>query len=53
MTTQKEKPKPGPEAESLKLDGNWKDRLAQALKKARPEGGWPKPKAARKREKKK
>jgi len=34
----------GPEAERLKLEGNWKDLIAKALAKKRPPGGWPKPK---------
>ena len=38
-----EKPKPGPEPERLKLEGDWKDQLAQAIEKMRPKGGWPKP----------
>ena len=36
-----EKPNPGPEPERLKLEGDWKDRLAQAVEKRRPKGGWP------------
>jgi hypothetical protein len=34
--------KRGPEAERVKIDGNWKDAMAKALKKKRPEGGFPK-----------
>ena len=39
----KEQPKPGPEADRLKLKGDWRGRLAEAVMKAKPEGGWPKP----------
>ena len=45
MTKEKGKQKPGPEADRLKLEGDWKDRLAQAVKKPRPKVGWPKPKS--------
>ena len=38
----REAPRPGPEPERLKIDGNWKDAIGRALKKERPEGGWPK-----------
>jgi len=34
---------PGPEADRLKLAGDWKEAVAKALGKKRPEGGWPKP----------
>jgi hypothetical protein len=33
---------PGPEAERLKLEGNWKDNVRTALGKKRPKDGWPK-----------
>jgi len=39
----RKKSKPGPEADRLKLGGDWKDRLAEAVRKKRPEGGWPDP----------
>ena len=29
----KEKPKPGPKAERLKLEGDWKERLREAVQK--------------------
>lgn len=32
----------GPEAERLKIDGNWVDAVDTALKKKRPPEGWPK-----------
>ncbi|HZP11415.1 MAG TPA: hypothetical protein VFB36_03220 [Nevskiaceae bacterium] len=40
----KEKPhtKTGPKPETLKLKGNWKGLVKKALKKPRPEKGWPK-----------
>ena len=38
-----ERKKPGPDEERLKLDeDNWKEAAKKALKKERPEGGWPK-----------
>jgi len=36
------KSKPGPEEERLKLEGDWQDNIGKALKKKRPDGGWPK-----------
>ena len=36
-------PKPGPVAETLKLEGDWQANVAKALQKKRPPGGWPKP----------
>lgn len=37
-----EKKKPGPEADHLKLEGDWQEKLGQAVLKKKPEGGWPK-----------
>ena len=35
---------PGPDPDRLKLDeDDWKEAAKKALKKERPEGGWPKP----------
>lgn len=34
--------KRGPEAERVKIDGNWKTAMAKAMKKPRPAGGFPK-----------
>ena len=42
----------GPEAEHLKLEGDWKERLARAIAKKRPEGGWPKPEKKKRDQKK-
>ncbi len=39
----KENQKPGPDPERLKLPGDWKDQLADAVRKKRPKAGWPKP----------
>jgi hypothetical protein len=36
------KKKPGPEAETVKLKGNWKKNVKTALAKPRPKEGWPK-----------
>jgi hypothetical protein len=33
---------PGPEPETLKIEGNWKKAIKKALGKKRPEGGFPK-----------
>lgn len=33
---------PGPEAERLKLAGDWKQNVGTALGKKPPKGGWPK-----------
>lgn len=35
--------RPGPEPDTLKLEGPWEDRIGDALKKKRPPGGFPKP----------
>jgi hypothetical protein len=35
--------KPGPKAEVLKIEGNWKDAMRKLVSKKRPVGGWPKP----------
>ena len=37
------KPKPGPEPERLKLDGDWEEATKCMLEKQRPPEGWPKP----------
>lgn len=34
--------KRGPVADRVKIDENWKDAMNKALKKKRPEPGWPK-----------
>ena len=34
---------PGPEADRLKLDGDWKEATKKALAKERPPEGWPNP----------
>ena len=39
------KRKPGPDADRIQFEGDWKDAVKKALKKKRPEGGWPKPKS--------
>jgi hypothetical protein len=40
--------KRGPKPEMLKLEGPWEEAVAKALKKKRPEGGWPKPEPKKK-----
>jgi hypothetical protein len=34
--------KPGPKAETLKIEGDWKDAIKRSLEKKKPLGGWPK-----------
>ena len=35
--------KRGPEADRVKIEGDWKSAVGKALKKPMPAGGWPKP----------
>ena len=35
------KSNPGPDAERLRIDGDWEMAVDKALSKPRPEGGWP------------
>jgi hypothetical protein len=37
----KKKATPGPEAERLKLKGNWRDLVKKSLSKKKPAEGWP------------
>ena len=37
------KDRPGPNPDHLKVDGDWKDAVKQALGKEKPEEGWPEP----------
>ena len=39
----KKKHHPGPEADRLKIDGDWKDAVGKALDKEKPPEGWPNP----------
>jgi hypothetical protein len=34
--TEKRRGKPGPEAERLKLDGNWREAVRKAVRKGKP-----------------
>lgn len=34
--------KPGPDADRLKIEGDWEDAVKRALKKPQPIEGWPK-----------
>ncbi len=34
--------KPGPKPDRLKIKDDWESAVSKALKKKRPEGGWPK-----------
>ena len=37
----KKQNKKGPKEEKLKIDGNWEDAVEKAVKKEKPEEGWP------------
>jgi hypothetical protein len=41
MTTRKSKP--GPKADRLKIEGDWKKAVGKAISVEKPAGGWPKP----------
>ena len=34
------KPRPGPDPDRVKIDGEWEGVVSQALKKKRPKEGW-------------
>lgn len=36
------KKKRGPKPDTIKIEGNWQTAVGKALKKKRPEKGWPK-----------
>ena len=36
------KSKPGPAAQTLKLEGDWQANIKKAMTKKKPAGGWPK-----------
>lgn len=38
-----DKKKPGPAADTLKIEGGWEEAAKKALGKKRPPQGWPKP----------
>jgi len=42
--TTRKKSAPGPEPARLKLEGDWKQNIKEALAKKRPEEAWPKQK---------
>lgn len=44
--------KPGPDPETVAIEGNWEEAVAKALSAKRPAGGWPKPSEKPKRPKK-
>lgn len=39
---QVQKSKPGPEADRLKLEGDWEENVKTSLAKPKPADGWPK-----------
>jgi len=43
------KQKPGPEADTIKIEGDWEDAAKRALGKKRPAKGWPKPKKSKRK----
>jgi hypothetical protein len=52
-TVTPKKLKPGPEADRLKLQGDWKDAIKRALQASPPSEGFPKPECRYKARKKK
>lgn len=36
------KAKPGPKADTLKIEGKWQDAVRKSLSKKKPDGGWAK-----------
>jgi hypothetical protein len=42
MAKKKPKQQPGPKADLLKIEGDWKDAIRKSLEKKKPEDGWPK-----------
>jgi hypothetical protein len=42
MKNKKQKAKPGPKAEVLKIKGNWRKAMKASLAKKKPPEGWPK-----------
>ena len=36
------KEKPGPKPQYLKIQGDWRDAVKQAIQKKKPANGWPK-----------
>jgi hypothetical protein len=44
--------KPGLPAETVVLEGDWRDAMKKALQKKRPAEGWPKPERPDKKDKK-
>ena len=41
MPDDEKKITPGPEADRLKIDGDWKSAVKKALNKPKPAEGWP------------
>ncbi len=38
----KQKAKPGPKAEMLRIEGDWREAIQTSLSKKKPPEGWPK-----------
>lgn len=43
MAKKKHDNKPGPEPDTLKIEGDWEKAAQKAMAKPKPPGGWPKP----------
>jgi len=37
----KQRATPGPKADTLKIEGDWRDAVKKSLKKKKPAQGWP------------
>ncbi len=51
MEPKKRAKQTGPTPDRVKTDKPWEDAISDALKKKRPEDGWPKPEKEKKSEK--
>jgi hypothetical protein len=41
MAMKKKRQKRGPKPDKLQIDGDWQEALKKAVKKKKPENGWP------------
>ena len=48
---EKNNPKTGPKPERVRIDMDWENAIGKALKKKRPEDGWPEPEKKKKKSK--
>jgi hypothetical protein len=42
MAKKKQKNKRGPKPDTLKIEGDWEQAMKKAIRKEKPEEGWPK-----------